>query len=419
MRVRVVLTLSVVVFSTACSQQALSPLSSLAKPMHAMERPNLAYKVLYSFGASPGDGERPQAGLTYNNGLFVGSTSGGGTHGAGTIFSVRADGSYHSVYAFTGGADGASPRSRMTFAGTYYGTTRSGGGGACHAGCGTVFAMTPMWNLHVLYRFRGGVDGWYPNGGLVEDHGVLYGTTSRGGHDDLGTVFAIHPSGVEEIVYSFKGGSDDGALPETGLTPFKGHLYGTTRFGGEPGCAAISPQLNGCGTIFEILPDGTERVVHRFVPGKDGSTPSSDLVNTNGNLYGTTTYGGMSTRCGTGSPGGCGTLYELARDGAERVVLYFQGGAGGGVPQGDLSASNGVIYGTTRYGGASSGCVMGCGVAYSVTNGKERVLYHFGGGTDGAHPAGGLSFGSNNHELYGTTESGGANGKGTIFEVTP
>jgi uncharacterized repeat protein (TIGR03803 family) len=196
--------------------------------------------------------------------------------------------------------------------GTLYGTTQFGGGTGCSGGvgCGTVFKVTPRGAETVLYSFKGGSDGANPEGGLINVLGVLYGTTYGGGATragcaagGCGTVFRVTLSGVEHILHSFTGGSD-GANPIPRLVIVGGTLYGTTTLGGgATGCE------DGCGTVFQAMPLGAERVLYSFQGGSDGANPSAGLVNVGGILYGTTQQGGGM---GCGGPGnGCGTVFKV------------------------------------------------------------------------------------------------------------
>ena len=144
----------------------------------------------------------------------------------------------------------------------------------------------------------------------------------------------------------------------------QGNLYGTTPWGGT-GCGGV-----GCGTVFKVTPDGTETVLHNFAGGTDGSTPSAGLVRDGqGNLYGTTALGG-GTGCYEGA--GCGTVFEVTAGGAYSVLYRFTGGADGALPFGGLVLDvQGNFYGTTIAGGvggcSSYGGVAGCGVVFKVT----------------------------------------------------
>ena len=251
----------------------------------------------------------------------------------------------------------------------------------------------------VLYTFTGPTDGAYSVAGLVRDtQGNLYGTTYQGGGTGCnnlgcGTVFELTPSGTLKVLYTFNGKAD-GATPLSGLILDKaGNLYGTTGYGGT----------SGDGTVFEITAAGNHKVLHSFT-GIDGAVPSAGLLRDGaGNLYGTTQYGGANY----------GTVFKIAPTGAETVLYSFTGGVDGGAPLGSLVLWNGNLYGTTADGGA-----FGQGTVFEVTKkGAEKVLYSFSGGADGGGPFAGLvldSVGS----LYGTTLGGGGSGSGTVFEVT-
>ncbi len=388
----------------------------------AARRPLVTHRVLHSFGATAGDGEMPLAGLTLANGLLYGTTYAGGASGHGAVYALNARDEERVVFSFPGGAEGAHPAAGLIEVhGALVGTTRSGGGAAaCPAGCGSVIEVQADGSARALYDFRGGTDGAFPRGNLVEVNGNLYGTTTAGGDAGLGTVFELEPSGVERIIHSFNGGSSDGAYPEAGLVVMNGALYGTTRFGGPSrDCASIGPGFEGCGVVFAVeLFSGAERVVHAFTGEADGAKPSGDLLAFDDALYGVTEHGGTGTRCGIGKPGGCGTVFEIRRDRPERILYSFAGGNDGATPVGGLIAANGTLYGTTTAGGTGSACGGGCGTVFALSPlGVKRVLYNFGGLANGGRPTGELR--DVNGSLYGTTREGGTSGKGTVFVVTP
>ena len=195
---------------------------------------------------------------------------------------------------------------------------------------------------------------------------------------------------TEATLYDFKGGSDAFA-PYAGLSIHQsGNLYGTTIIGGGTGCYGV-----GCGTVFELSPasDGwTETVLYSFTGGGDGSRPQAGLLlDSAGNLYGTSTQGGNLT-CGSGS--GCGVVFELMlkSDSWRETVLYrFKGGIDGADPYtGVLLGKEGNLYGTTAIGGGKGCGGTGCGTVFELTptaGWKERILYRFKGGTDGAGPS--------------------------------
>lgn len=243
--------------------------------------PGGAETVLYSFTGG-NDGGYPPAGLIKDKaGDFYGTTQGGGTGSAGTVFELAPNGTETVLYSFTGGSDGNAPFAGVIRdrAGNLYGTTYGGGS----TGNGTVFKLAPDGTETVLYSFTGGSDGGTPVAGLIMDRaGNLYGTTYVGGAGAEGTVFKLAPDGSETVLYSFTGGID-GGQPVAGLDQRAGHLYGTASAGGA----------DGSGVAFRITPFGTETVLHSFAGGSDGATPYAGLiVDGAGNLYGTTIQGG-------------------------------------------------------------------------------------------------------------------------------
>jgi len=368
-------------------------------------RKNVAMEsVLYSFGVAP-DGEEPLAGLTNVGGTLYGTTfyggggsgcTGGYIYGCGAVFKITTSGTESVLRGFAGGNDGKYPEAGLTnVGGTLYGTTTQGGSGSCADGvsCGTVFSITTAGAYRQLYSFAGGSDGSWPQAGLTNVNGTLYGTTVHDGANGFGTVFKITKRGRESVLYSFADGSD-GAFPEAGLTNVGGVLYGTTEKGG----------VSDLGTVFMITTSGAESVIYSFAGGSDGQYPDADLTNVGGVLYGTTYEGGF--------PEDYGTVFKVTTSGSESVLYTFPGGRDGGDPNG-LTSVGETLYGTTFGGGAH-----GWGTLFKITKrGTYRRLYSFAGGSDGGEPVaaptnvGGV--------LYGTTFQGGANGNGTVFSLTP
>jgi uncharacterized repeat protein (TIGR03803 family) len=388
--------------------------------------------VLHSFAGGPSDGSFPVATLLADpSGIFYGTAEYGGTNDLGAVFALAPGGTESVLYSFAGGAsDGAYPAANLIedASGNLYGTTIEGGPGQCSEdGCGTVFEISSGGTESVLYSFVGLADGAGPQGGLIRDPaGNLYGTTYAGGVSSVGsinceggcgTVFELSPNGnggwSESVLYSFVAGKD-GAGPLGGLVlDTAGNLYGTTSLGGGSiNCTG------GCGTAFEVSPTGnggwTEKVIYPFRGGGAGYNPSSTLyLSGQGDLYGTTPEGG-SVRCG----GGCGLVFKLipVKGGWSQVkVRSFPAGADGAFPVGNLAADGtGNIYGTTEGAG-----LYNCGMAYKISaTGTETALHSFTGTpNDGCMPFGGLVTGQPNL-LYGTTPSGGATNNGVIFQLS-
>jgi uncharacterized repeat protein (TIGR03803 family) len=194
------------------------------------------------------------------NGDLYGTTSYGGANGPyeGTVFKITPGGTLTTVYSFCsqGGSlctDGEFPQAGLIQAtnGDLYGTTYNGGTNCAPAGCGTVFKITPSGALTTLHSFAGN-DGANPNGVLAQaTNGDFYGTTTDGGPVGYGTVFEITPSGIVTTLYSFcLLGTDpctDGFPAAAGVVQAtNGDLYGTTTDGGI-NCAPV-----GCGTVFSL-----------------------------------------------------------------------------------------------------------------------------------------------------------------------
>ncbi len=343
------------------------------------------------------------------------------SNGSGTLVSNVTDiavacakGTERILYSFAGGtADGADPNGGLIIdgAGNLYGTTGRGGAD----GLGTVFEVSATGTERVLHSFVGGpTDGSNPAAGLVVDGaGNLYGTTYGGGASGLGTVFEVSATGAERILHSFAGGAADGANPSARLViDSAGNLYGTTYGGGA----------SGLGTVFEVSATGTESILYSFAGGlTDGASPDAGLLLDGDILYGTTSSGSFLTAQNGGAActnnSGCGTVFGLGINGFPQYTVHaFVGGPTDGQDPvgGLLLGSDGNLYGTTYTGGANAN---GAGTVFQITPAGETVLYSFAGGTtDGAGPAGGLAMDSAGN-LYGTTQAGGASGAGTVFEI--
>jgi uncharacterized repeat protein (TIGR03803 family) len=251
-------------------------------------------------------------------------------------------------------------------------------------------------------------DDAHPNTALVQAmNGDLY-AASYNGPDLTGTIFEITPGGTATMLYAFCAHPcANGEHPEGGLVQAtNGNLYGTTRFGGA----------YGHGTFFSMTLRGTLTTLYSFCSLSnctDGQGPYGTLVQgANGDFYGTTEEGGAN---------GFGTVFKITPSGSPTTLHSFcsQGYpcADGQSPSGGLvQAIDGDFYGTTSDGGANN-----VGTVFKITpTGTLTTLYSFcsqSGCTNGYYPQGLVQ--ATDGDFYGTTSDGGANGGGTVFKITP
>ena len=347
---------------------------------------------------------------------------------------------------------GSGPKPIFGSNGALFGTTMAGGSndGSGVGFGGTVFELAPpttvggVWSETVLYSFSP-----YPedpttplSGVLIGPSGALYGTTYTdyvaGGIPYGGSVFRLIPpaapggSWTESILLSLDALGDS---PEAGVVSVGGSLYGTTN----------TIYTDGCGVVYELSPPATAggpwtgTAIHSF-EGPDGCELTAPLtVGPGGVLFGTTLAGGSGTSC-EAYLGGCGTVFQLTPPAAaggvwtENVIYSFTAANGDGayLSAGVVLGKNGVLYGTTTYGGsatAGSPCSLfgptGCGTVFELTPPStpggawtETILYSFTGQNGEGSIPGPLTLGLGD-VLYGPTETGGTAGKGTIFALKP
>ncbi len=275
---------------------------------------------------------------------------------------------------------------------------------------GTIFSLTQQDVFAVTTSFfPKGALGTSPNGTLLDIAGTFYGTT-QGGGTGFGTVFSLTPSGVETLLYTFKG-HGDGAGPADGLIYVGGTFFGTTESGAGTGCGG-----GGCGTVFKVTKSGIYKKLHAFAAGTDGAFPYGGLVSVSGTLYGTTMQGGGAGCTGYGA--GCGTIFKITSAGVETILYRFTGGTDGGAPYAGLVNVGGTLYGTTLFGGSTAGKCgrFGCGTVFKVApDGTVSPVYAFKGAPDAAGPVGGLL--NVGGVLYGAA-GGGSSGFGAVYKLT-
>lgn len=392
-------------------------------------------KVLYQFTGGA-DGGSPSSGLLmdasgnlYGTTYYGGSTSGScGNYGCGVVFEltpISGGGWKESVlYAFQGAPDGAYPSGNLVFdaSGNLYGTASGGGlvtGNCSKEGCGTVFELSPnqggTWTETAIYSFQGAPNGAGPVGLIFGAAGNLFGITPLGGNHNNGIAYELsrteQKDGTwsEKVLYEFS--DQDGTLNPGLVFDDQGNLYGTYY--------SIDVQFCGfnCGAVFELKHANgqwTETDLFDFLGGGNGGQPAAGVIrDRKGNLYGTAAEGGNNF----------GTVFELSHSSdqwKERMLHNFcslNKCADGAFPlAGLVMDSNGVLYGTTDWGG--TGCRL-CGVVFKLERTEntwnETVLYDFKGGDGSGATPWSLTLDPRGN-LYGTAGGGAA---GIIYEVMP
>jgi uncharacterized repeat protein (TIGR03803 family) len=399
---------------------------------------NLATEtVLYSFCTQPSsvgkgycnDGNQPLAGLFKDSsGNLFGTTLFGGAYTGpdvgGVVFKLDGAGNYSVLHNFCSVindagycTDGSFPNAGLIgdLSGNLYGTTTQGDA----TNDGLVFKLDSSGYYSVLYNFcsqANCADGGGPYAGLVEDaSGDLFGTTYGGGAAGGGTVFRIDSAGNHTVLYSFcsQANCADGGFPLAGLIEdASGNFFGTTLGGGT----------NRWGAVFKLDSAGNYSTLYSFCSQAncaDGSQPTAGVIQDgSGNLYGTTSLGGVNNG---------GVVFKLDSAGTYTVLYSFCSQTNctdGETPYaGLIEDSAGNLYGTTYFGGVSvSPDNLGSGVVFKVDGtGGYSVLYNFCSQTncvDGASPwyAGLIEDASGN--LYGTTAYGGTYSEGTVFKLS-
>lgn len=347
------------------------------------------------------------------------------------------------LYQFQNDGDGAVPSGSLAedAEGNLYGVTEGTTSYPCTASCGNVFELSPpvqgggAWSFSVLYTFDCGLGGGFPHGNVIlGPDGNLYGTGVCGGQyanrANGGVVYELKRPAIkggtwtERVLHSFGLGAD-GSSPQGGLAFDKsGNIYGTTFSDGQ----------YGVGVVYEVSPpthrggQWTETVLHSFGSGNDGFYSLAGLViDSAGNLYGTTEYGGIATfYCGSG----CGIVFEVsppARQGGAwtySVVHQFNGGDGA-TPADPLILDNaGNLYGTTMEGQGGDPSPEGTVFELSPPamqgqSWQETVLYSFPQFLyDAGYSYAGVLFDSAGN-LYGTSQNGGRAYRGTAFKIQP
>lgn len=308
------------------------------------------------------------------------------------------------LHTFPNGPDGQPANLIQDAAGNIYGTTLRGGDLNCFHepnGCGTVFKLDAAGFLTTLAAFTGKHGtGEHPVGLIRDTEGNFYGVNQAGGAFGFGTVYRLSPEGKVTVFQSFLDHAD-GALPSGNLVgDAAGNLYGVA---GDGGLGASC-----CGVVFKIDANRAYSELHTFTGSPDGSQPSGPLIlDKAGNLYGTTNFGGSNNG---------GTVYKLDPAGVLTVLHSFDFGEEGGAPaNGVIKDESGNLYGTTSGGGVANGK----GTLFKLDPaGNFTLLHSFSGGMEGYAPSGPLLLSAATGNLYGTA-GGGPNGLGLLFQFNP
>ena len=333
---------------------------------------------------------------------------------------------YQTVVNITGSGINDQPESGLVqgIDGNLYGTMYSFDG--------AFFQMTPSGTLKTLHTFcqlANCSDGLTPNAVIQATDGNFYGTTVYGGtgaecSEHCGTVFKITPSGVFTKLHDFCSVKPclDGGWPLAGLVEgTDGNFYGTTSWGGTSYAGANIGNIGG-GTVFKITPGGELTTLYNFcseLDCYDGRNPAAPLIQaTDGNFYGTTSVDGTYAYADAGG----GTAFQITPSGEFKTLYSFcseNDCADGRYPiAGLVEASDGYLYGTTEYGGGYGPY----GTVFKIsTDGELTTLYRFcpeSGCADGSLPVAPLIQATDGN-LFGTTANGGTANVGTIFEITP
>lgn len=412
---------TVVMMGTAAAVLAASPASAVSK-----------LDTLYSFCPNSGctDGDQPYGGVTLlPHGQLIGTTGFGGKYNGGTVFDLaEKKGTLSTLANFCVGTppncqsyQGPITTLVEDTSGNIYGTTYFGGANNDGGVYELIAKPHHKYKLKYIYSFNGS-DGSGPweltyagqsGGALYDGKSPLYSTTIAGGLNGAGIVFSLTPGGGGwqfQDLYDFCSAANcsDGGLPYAGvIIDSSGNLFGTTGYYGNS---------SDGGTIFELTNTTfEEKTLYTFCSASgctDGSGPLAGVAeDAKGNLYGTTYFAGAQ---------GYGVLFELSANGSYSVLHQFCSQTNctdGSRPAAGVTLdSSGNVFGIAGRGGDAN-----VGVIFEMANGNYKRLYSFcsvSGCSDGEYPYGTFALDSKGR-LYGTTQAGGGHGLGEVYRVKP
>jgi uncharacterized repeat protein (TIGR03803 family) len=334
-----------------------------------------------------------------------GTTQNGGTAGGGTLFSVTSRGKVTTLHSFVPATEGKLPNDMLAVdpSGNVYGTTQQGG----KFGGGTIFEFTTGHVLKVMHAFDAAAgDGAGPLQGLVRNGiGSLFGAAAGGAISTNGSVFEVLPSGRYVTRYKFQSAGDGHCPFSSVAVDSKGYVYGTVvgnGFGGDPN-----------GAVWKLSPQNRLTPLYVFKDGADGEYPDqSPIVDTAGNLYGT-----IITKAGTTY---AGAVWKIDTAGKFSLIHRFNGMADGFAPNGPLLMNtDGNLYGTTASGGDTpTGPGTGYGTVFRLTPAGVFKVIHTFNGLDGSNPTGTLAHDSTG-AIYGATKGDNGSIGGTVYKIRP
>ena len=350
-----------------------------------------AITTLASFNGA--NGSNPQSGVAVDlSGNIFGTAIGGGANSDGTVFEVAAGSNAITVlssFSKTNGDFTNCGTVLLDAAGNLYGNTENGGATAY----GSIYEVAAGSNAITTLASFNGNNGYLPDGQMAFDSsGNLYGTTYS---ESYGTVFEL-PSGSGTITTVASLSYADGGNPRGGvILDAAGDIYGTTVAGGTA----------DDGTAFEIASGTTNVTVLASFSGTSGESPYGTLTtDASGNFYGTTIAGGAASN---------GTVFKMANGSNAITAVASFDALGSSQPYGGavLDAA-GDQFGTTAQGGPAND-----GTIYEIPKGAATLttIASFNG-ADGNSPYAAMTL-DGSRDLFGTTDGGGANGYGTVFEI--
>ena len=377
------------------------------------------FTSLHTFGGyhgTPPDGAYPNGLVQGANGYLYGTTVGGGTGFYGTVFKINTSGTETILQDFTSVPyNGNQAALALAGNGDFYGSTNLPGS--------VVYKVTPSGAIATVYTFccsPGFADGDSPDAAMVQaSNGDLYGTTQNGGAYSHGTIFKVTLGGAFTALYSFcENQNPEGYCLDGGASPYTALVQATN---GDLYGTTQDNGANGFGTIFRITMAGEFTTLYPFcsISGcPDGANPKAALVQgADGNLYGVTSNGGV----------GAGTFFTMTPRGALTTLYTFCPAGGdcvdGAQPVALMLATDGNFYGLAGSGGAN-----GYGTIFQITPSGSLTTEHSFDGTDGIvgnnSYNGPMLIQDTNGTFYGVTEQGGANYQtcatcsGTVFSLS-